>query len=65
MKTIKRDGSPCAPNNMNSFLLLCCHVWSIKDDDFTVERELKTTNGKAKVTVESCAGILTGMETNK
>lgn len=36
-----------------------------KDDDFTEERELKTTSGKAKVTVEGCAGILTGLETNK
>lgn len=36
-------------NNMkNSFLLLCCHVSSIQDDDFTEESELKTTDGKTK-----------------
>lgn len=41
---------------------MCCHVWSIWDDDFTDGSELKTTNGKTKITVESQAGRFTDIK---
>lgn len=66
MKTIKRDGSPCAPDNMkNSFLLLGCRVCCVWDDEFSKERELRATNGRPNMTTDgSSAGWFTAATTN-